>query len=231
MKYVNITDLDSAVDLFNESTKNFNGEPYRVIELKNNQLVMSNVPASIYNNQASKKYCPPKPKKRDKSEQIIPFLHEAFNFFHNNSPHIIEKHADGKLFHYNHCFDNSMAVYYCLQNLVTSSDLPISEPISICIGYISRPIKHGTAAGSAVLNIPNLIVHDWHLWNKVNGFIIDLSIRKQGNPHCLQTEKLQWIQAQDHVFKKTPKNLTYHGVDFSDPTKFHEYSEEIFGIS
>lgn len=87
----------------------------------------------------------------------------------------------------------------------------------------------GAVLGNAVINVPKMVVHDWHIWNKINKIIIDLSITKQGGVFSLGIKEQKWERAEDHVFKYPPENTTYYGIDFDDDQKFINFTKELFG--
>lgn len=227
MKQKTINNHNEAVEYFNLVSKDlFSSTPYRSI---NSQLgVISNVPQQIYDHSESKVYSPPEVETKFNNKHLIDFLHSGFDFFHHNFPDIIEKFADGKVFHYNQCHDNSVAAYHILLNLSQNNDLPLSTPIFICLGYISRIICAGTLVGEAVVTYDGLIVHDWHVWNKFNNFIIDLSISKNGGLLSLGNPQNKWQNASDHVFKYPPKNTAYTGIDFESYPDYSNFSNMIF---
>lgn len=219
---------NEAVDSFNLVASNlFNGIPYRTIPSQSG--VISNVPQQVYDHSETKAYAPPKVKNSSNNEHLLDFLHSGFDFFHHNFPDMIEKFPDGKVFHYNHCHDNSVAAYHILLNLLQNNDLPQDAPICICMGYISRTIPPGTLIGESMLAYEGLVVHDWHVWNKFNNFIIDLSMSKNGGLLALGSNQDKWQKASDHIFKYPPKNTAYAGIDFESYADYTNFSNLVFG--
>ncbi|MCI5162816.1 MAG: hypothetical protein D3917_12535 [Candidatus Electrothrix sp. AX5] len=229
MKYTEISDIHRAADFFNECARSINtSTPYRVIESEEDRNIITNVPPAIYNDTDLRKYLPPDEELSSNSNNFVSFLHQGFDFFHNNDPEAHLKYEDGKIFHYNKCYDNSLAAYFCLLNLSKNNNLPITGPICICLGFLSREVSLGAGLSNAVINVPNMIVHDWHVWNKINSIIIDLSIIKHGGVFSLGTKELKWGKAEDHVFKYPPENTVYYGIDFDDDPKFTNYIKKLF---
>jgi hypothetical protein len=230
MKYLKINNKFEATDYFNEMSKKIGiNTVYRSIESSEHMNVITNVPTEIYRNPAIKVYSPPNTHDHNNNNHFISFLQNSFNFLHHNHPEIHLKHEDGKAFHCNHCYDNSQVVYFTLLNLSANNNLPVTSPICICYGYISKQVLPGTMVGNAVVNMENLVVHDWHFWNKINNFIIDLSVTKSGGIYGLDTKQIKWEKAEDHVFKYPPENTTYYGIDFSDHQEFMRFTNELFG--
>lgn len=230
MNYIEISDIHLVADFFNKYGKSINTTtPYRVVESEEGQNTITNVPTAIYNNPGLRKYTPPNGELSSNNKHFISFLHQGFDFFHRNHPEAHLRYEDGKIFHYNKCYDNSLGGYFCLLNLATNNNLPITDPICICFGFLSRKVLPGATLGNAVINVPNMIVHDWHVWNKINRIIIDLSITKNGGVFALGAKEQKWERAEDHVFKHPPENTTYYGIDFDDDQKIITFTKELFG--
>ena len=228
-KYYEITDAFGAAEYFTELSKQQNmNSVYRVMESIKEYCIISNVPHEIYTHPKLKKYTPPKSHNTGNNEYFISFLHDAFNFFHHNYPDAHLRYDDGKLFHYNNCYDNAMGVYFCLQNIAANNGMPLKSPICISLGYISNLLTKGGLIGNAVVKTEGLIVHDWHIWNMVNNFIIDLSIQKNGGIHDISITEIQWQRAENHVFKYPPANINYAGINFSDHEQFINLIKDIF---
>lgn len=231
MNYLKINDKFSAVEFFNELSHKMDYDTtYRILDSPDNQSVITNVPPEIYDSTALINYAPPTSEETGNSQYFIDFLHEGFNFFHHNFPDARLKFEDGKLFHYNDCYENSLGVYFCLQNIGKNNNIPITSPICICFGYIAKLLSPGGVIGNAVINVNGLVVHDWHVWNMINNFVIDLSITKNGGVYALSTTQLRWKQAEDHVFKNPPENISYHGIPFTDDQEFTSFTKNIFDI-
>jgi hypothetical protein len=219
MKYFYIEDKHQAVEYFNEVLNSLNlGGSYRVIESEESQNIISNVPPEIYANSKLAEYTPPSSNNIGNNNKFISFLHDGFNFFHNNHPDAHLRYEDGKLFHHNNCYDNSVAVYFCLLNLSKS----------ICVGYVSKSLQPGGLLGNAVINMKNLVVHDWHIWNMVNDFIIDLSISNTGGVYGLSAKNIIWDKSENYVFKYPPSNISYRGINFTSLEKFKKFTMELF---
>jgi len=229
MEYTTINNQNEAVEHINIiSKKSFNSTPYRTVISKSGSYITTNVPQQIYDHHELKEYFPPKKENKFNNNQYIGYLQASFDFFHHNFPDMHEKYEDGKVFHYNQCYDNSSAVYHILINLSQNNDLPVVAPICICIGYISRIVEPGALIGNAVVNFEGLIVHDWHVWNKINNFIIDLSILKSEGFFAPETKQIKWDNATDHVFKHSPKYTKYSGIDFDNYLNFVNFATTLF---
>jgi len=229
MKYLYIENYHQAVEYFNEALRSLNLDSvYRAIDSEEGHSVISNVPHEIYANPALSEYIPPSSNDVGNNNNLISFLQQGFNFFHKNHPDAHLRYEDGKLFHHNKCYDNSMAVYFCLQNLSINNNMPITSPISICVGYVSKRLQPGGVLGNAVIKMDDLIVHDWHIWNMVNDFIIDLSISNTGGVYNLSTKNIIWEKSENYIFKYPPLNIRYRGISFTDIEKFKEFAIELF---
>lgn len=123
MKHIEISDIHMAADFFNEYSKRINTTtPYRVVDSKDGQNTISNVPHDIYNNPCLRKYSPPQEKLLGSNSHFISFLHQGFDFFNSNHPEAHLRYEDGKIFHYNKCYDNSLGGYFCLLNLAANNN-------------------------------------------------------------------------------------------------------------
>lgn len=229
MSYIKINDKYEAVRHFNEHVKTINNyTKYRVLEYGDDSNIVTNVPLELYENPQLTKYSPPPVELPNNNKNFIKFLQDGFNFFHNNHPDMQELFDDGKMFHHNECYHNSLGVKFSLLNLAENNGLSVTDPICISLGYISKSVVPGGVVGNALVNMEGLTVHDWHIWNKINNFIVDLSVTKSGGIFELGTTVIEWEKAEDHVFKYPPENTTYYGVDFVDSQEFNQSVEALF---
>lgn len=228
MKYFEITNNIDAAVLFNDVSGHIkNNTKYRA-QSSDTFNIVTNVPEQIYSHSGLQKYSAPSTINNYNDEHFIAFLQKYFDYAHHNNPH--SKHTDGKMFHYNHCYENSLGAYFSLLSLTANNDLPTSNPAKICFGYKARQIAPGALIGNAVITSKDLVVHDWHIWNKINNFIIDLSVTKNGGISDLaaNTQQRTWGKAEDHVFNNPPQNATYYGIDFEDHTEFASFTDDLF---
>jgi len=229
MEYKQINNTKEAVDYFNIETENINtNNRYYILESKTGENIISNVPSEIYTDSRLIKYAESKNIHTGNSEKFINFLCESFDYVHNNVTDEQKECEDGKVFHYNECYNNSLAAYFFLHNLSLNNNIPVSSPICICIGYMTNMVKRGGLVGEAVILMEDLIVHDWHVWNMINDFVIDLSTINTGGIFPLGTKYRQWERAKDHVFKSTPSNISYSGIPFQDHENFNSFVRKVF---
>ena len=232
MKYKKITNSKDAVDYFNLETENINTTNiYYILESEHGEKIISNVPSAIYADQRLSSYTESNKIHTGNSEKFIDFLCECFDYAHSSLTNEQAEQEDGKVFHYNECYNNSLAAYFFLHNLSLNNNIPVSAPICICIGYMTNRVKQGGLIGEAVVLMEDLIVHDWHVWNMINGFIIDLSTINTGGIFPLGTKYRQWERAKDHVFKSTPSNISYSGIPFHDHEDFNLFVRKVFDIA
>ena len=228
MQLIKITDKHVAIKHFNRlSNHHISGSPYRIIDSTKNISIISNVPPELYTNPKVTKYITPKAKSRTNNGTFIKFLHEYFNYAHNNDPEAYLHHQDGKMFHYNQCIDNALSVSFLLKELSENNGLPITSPICSCFGYIEKKLVPGGVIGNAVICMNNLTVHDWHAWNMVNDFLIDVSITKNGGIQNSPAKEIKWTAAEDHIFKYHPENIVYNGKSFSVREEFIKFTKKL----
>lgn len=224
----NITDkLDAENHLNKWVENNYNTTKYRLVPSKSDLIVLSNVPDSIYSDDRLGKYSPPESKNRYNNDHFINFLFQSFNFAHENAPELCNGYEDGKVFHLNQCYDNSLAAYNLLYSLTVLNDLPVCFNNCICFGYVSKKILPGALIGDAVINIDGLVFRDWHVWNKINDFIIDISLHKNAGMFPLDTQNVMWERAENHIFKTPPEAVKYYGIDFEEHTQPTSFTRDI----
>jgi hypothetical protein len=229
MNLINITNKLDVQNHLNEWVEsNCNTTRYRIVPSKSDLVIISNVPDSIYNDSRLKKYSPPNSNNRYNDEHFINFLCQSLNFAHENAPELCNGYEDGKVFHLNQCYDNSLAAYNILYSLTVLNDLPVSSNNCICFGYVSKHILPGALLGNAVINLDGLVMHDWHVWNKINDFIVDISLHKNAGVFPLGTQNVMWEKAENHIFKTTPEAIDYYGIEFEDHTQFINFAHDIF---
>jgi hypothetical protein len=228
MKKFNITNETDALNCFNGWVEeNYKTTKYRIISSDSKSLTVSNVPDLIYKEQRVKKYLPQTGDSRYDNDHFINFLHGSFDYAHHNFPELSNGYEDRKVFHLNQCYDNAIAVYNILHSLTQLNDLPVSSPNSICFGFVTRKILPGALIGNAIFNIQEFTVHDWHCWNKINDFLIDISLYKNGGIFPFGSHKNVWEKAENHIFKTHPETIEYFGIDFIDHTQFISLVNEI----
>jgi hypothetical protein len=231
MNYKKINNKYDAVKYINEQTASINNyTKYRALNSDEDSKVITNVPFDVYDNPKLTKYSPPQTESQDNDSYFINFLQDGLDFYHNNHPDMKAYYDDGKVFHYNECYNNSLGVNACLLNLSEYNDLPATSPICLAFGFISRISMPGAVIGNALVNMEGLVLHDWHIWNKINNFIVDVSVTKSGGIFNLDTDTktIEWKKAKDHIFKHPPENIKYSGIDFTDSKEFIEYVKTIF---
>jgi hypothetical protein len=86
----------------------------------------------------------------------------------------------------------------------------------------------GTVIGDIVVQNNLLYVHDWHVWNYIDNFLIDLSIFKYGNLIRLDSDIRSWGKASDHVFVHPPPGAEYFGNAYDDMKTFETRIFEYF---
>ncbi|TYT75680.1 hypothetical protein [Desulfobotulus mexicanus] len=136
--------------------------------------------------------------------------------------------SNGYLFQLNECHSNSEHLFNILKYLQKQKLVSKKDKVEIVFGYISMLIPFGTLVGNVMVECEHVILHEWHVWNYMNGCLIDLSLFHQGLSIDINAQISSWGKAQDHVFIMPPPNVAYLGRAFSDIHKFNSKVKKHF---
>ena len=221
-----ITDINQVVEYLNNNVNWIeNQSKYRILESDSSIKAITNVPVIMYEDLSYKKYSSPIEQNSSNNSEFIRLLQEAFDYFHN-----FLSTENEKLFRYNHCYENALAVFKSFENPGFKEKILVTSPEKICFGYISKKIKQRSLLNDLVIDIEDLVIHDWHVWNKINDFLIDLSIQKDVDFPIYDQSQLEWKEAQDHIFKDPPENIEYFGKDFVSVEEFQSLIKEVLNL-
>ncbi|MGV8059806.1 MAG: hypothetical protein AB2L12_17570 [Smithellaceae bacterium] len=190
---------------------------YYLLQNDSNAPIISNVPKNMYKNENLKKY-------------IVPAKVGTLNHFISDLQSYIDAvhYENGECFRLNGCSHNSKGVFYLVQNLSRIGAIkpkPINE---IVLGYKVGKMPGGTVIGGIVVQKELLYVHDWHVWNYIDHFLIDLSLFQRGNHLGLHSNIQSWGRAKDHVFVYPSPGSEYFGNAYSDLKSFENKISEYF---
>jgi hypothetical protein len=213
--------ISSANDLIkelkqNHATQNINGSEYYYFK-ENNNIIISNVPKKLYEKKL-KKYNKP----NNVDTEFIKLLKQNFDLFHN--------HSQTESFQLNKCFENSVNVFEFLKQLDNDDNFNIFSPVKIVYGYFSREIPLNTIINDKIIT-QKFIIHDWHVWNYINNFLIDVSLLKNGTFLGVEVDTpISWGKTDDHVFVSCPNGVEYYGIDFDNRHNFIDDFRGAFNV-
>ena len=195
-----------------------NGNKYRHHTDYNDRIIISNVPSNLYLKKLTR-YIPPV-KIENKNKKIARFLINEINNLQKTEKYYSSRSPDGKIFQNNQCYFNSGDFFLHLWEKNIGKHFKVSSPVKMAYGYISRTLPKGISIDNKVIEIDNVVLHDWHVWNYYNNFLVDITIFKNGNIIPFKNEHLLWGKAEDHVFIKPPNGIDYYGIEFGDIFEF-----------
>jgi hypothetical protein len=210
------SDVSEIVDSLNccAGKRDVQGPRYYLLSLKNNPPRISNVPPLIYEKETTKKYSAPK-----MSAKIIRFiehLQKNIDIVQNGDPFEPGTNEKEDAFTLNDCYKNSKRLFQLVKHLYKIKIIPKKYKVKIVLGYIVSRIPLGTNIGNIVVENDLLFLHDWHIWNYINNFLIDLSLFKDGNLIAPNRSITSWGDAKSHVFITPPNGIEYFGKFYTD---------------
>ena len=178
------------------------------------KVIISTVPRKLYELNL-KKYNPPA-KLKNREVKLISDLQFNIDIAQNDS-NLKSEHPDGKPFQLNECFENSKGLFFIANLLKKRNIIKPQKSIKVILGYIETGIHFGSQFGHCVIEMDNLFLHDWHVWNYIDGKLIDITVLKNGGVfnQDLKTAP-KWGKAKDHVFVYPPKNVQYWGKSYKN---------------
>jgi len=188
--------------------ENIQGSKYYIFKENANELILSNIPQDFYKKEL-KKYSEINGQNCD-NEEFIKLIKYNIDYF--------QEHAGPDKLKLFKCFENSTIIFDSL-GLLDKKENNINSEVKIVYGFISRKIPIGTSFNNEVLLREGLIIHDWHVWNYINNFIIDVTLLKNGSIIGID-ENITWGKADDHVFLNAPNNTDYFGIEFNNYDEF-----------
>lgn len=222
-KLVGISELPQVCAAFNDFGQDLgvSGPEYYEFTTSRGDSVISNIPNHFYERKDITKYCG-SIKSTNNHKSLIVCLKQNVDLFQNApGPKTVDS-PDGKAFQLNRCYMNGRGAFILFTHLRNQGHIKLKNPIKVAFGYVENKLPFGTKIGNKVIESNNIIIHDWHVWNLVEGFLVDLTIFRNGGllpPHDTING---WGTAADHIFKTKPKNLNYYGIEFEDLDEFAE---------
>lgn len=198
--------MKKILDLLNNNPANATYYIYN-----SDKLIFSNVPQIYYNN-SYKRYNPPQ--NNDEINLVSESLKKIINNYHSN---INE-------FKLNNCFENSKILFEHLKKTYNNK----FDSIKIVYGFIKREVSKETDINGESIS-KNIIVHDWHVWNYINNFLVDITLPNYGLTINID-EELEWGDAQKHCFIIPPLKTEYFGLEFDDYNKFEQNFRDTFQV-
>jgi hypothetical protein len=199
-----------------------NKTPYYLLPDHSDTHTISNVPPCIYEKEALNKYVAPL--NESISHQFVVGLQNCIDMVQDE----FNKSNRCEYFQLNQCFFNSRELFGFVNHLSKIGAIKPNPNIKIVLGYKASKIPCGTVIGDVVIQNNLLYLHDWHVWNYLDNFLIDLSIFKYGNLIRLDSDIHSWGKANDHVFIHPPHGAEYFGNAYDDMKIFDTLISKYF---
>jgi len=215
--------LTSAIDILNAyneclGLENIDTQTSYILKDSEEGLVISNVPHELYEK---------KLKKYNGTDYLNAVNEKIANLIKKNIDYF-QKSNGQNVFNLNKCFENSTIIFDSLK-LINESENGIHEGVKIAYGFVSRKIPINTDFNNKIISRDNIFIHDWHVWNYINNFIVDVTLLKNG-PVIEIHKKVEWGAADDHVFLTTPENTNYYGIEFENYDEFVKDFRKTFKV-
>lgn len=209
-----ISDPEEIVSVMNQLIAGTQTK-YYVLESNTSNPIISNVPNELYNNKTVIRYKKPKLSKFDLNK--IQIIKESLDFVHEKG---------FVSFDICQCYNNSQLVYSYLKDVHNRTGFENDDPIKIVFGIYSHSLVREEIADGLIIENNLLKVHDWHLWNYYNKWLIDVTIFK----NYYSTEKIpeNWGCANEHIFVDPLEYDEYHGIGFDSIEKCNTYLKKFF---
>jgi hypothetical protein len=214
-------DIVAALNLC-AKVKVANETPYYLLPNNSDTYTISNVPPNIYEKEDIKKYVTPS--KESSFPHFIAGLQNCIDMVQEE----FNKTNGGEYFKLNQCFFNSRELFWFVKYLSTIGAIKPNPNIKIVLGYKTSKIPGGTVIGDVVVQNNLLYLHDWHVWNYLENFLIDISVFKNGNLVGLNSDIQSWGKAKEHVFVHAPPGGEYFGNAYDDMNAFEMIISEYF---
>lgn len=217
MNYKAISTAEELIEELKIVQKNQKIKTFDYYLSEEDDNIITNVPKKLYRKEL-KKYIPP----LEIDNNFVNLLKQNINLFHD--------YPETESFQLNRCFENSENIFEFLKQLDNNQNFNIICPVKIVYGYFSRKTPLNTVINGKVL-IKEFILHDWHVWNYINKFIIDVSLLKTGTFLNINSNTpTSWKNADDHVFVKNSDNIEYYGAEFDNRRDFVNDFRKTFDI-
>ncbi len=204
----------SIEEVLNYFQKNApNGKNYYLL----GSNVISNLPKTFYDQKGVIEYQPPS---LVSDGNIILFSSIKQNLDLLNAENLVPN------FQLNKCFENSSMAFHYLSQLNGEKDFGVTSQVKIVFGVYSHSIPLSQTQDGTVLNNQEIKIHDWHVWNYINGLLIDTTVIK--NSDKITYFPTGWGAAEDHIFIHPNVGDVYNGIEFDDYNKFEEYFKQLF---
>lgn len=218
--YVLVNSPEEILKIFNRSQDKVvtNGLPYYLFK-NDNQDIITNVPASVYKKDLKLYNIPAI---TNKTEDFINILKQNIDYFQN--------HPETENFQLNSCYNNSEIIFEFLSQLNNNKEYNIFSSIKLVYGYFSRKLPFESCIDNYIIGCDNILLHDWHVWNYINNFLIDVSLFSKGTFIGINDEITDWGIADDHVFFNTPVGIDYFGIEHENKNSFVEDFRKTFNV-
>lgn len=225
--FTSLSQPEDVVDALNKyiTIRKISSTKYYLKLKGSKENIISNVPEKICTDLKINKFSLSKINR--KTKLLIYNLQDNIDIFHRSHAGNL---SSGDVFRLNECHHNSTAIFHLCTHLKNIEILKKNCPIQIVLGYVSRKIPFGTQFEDTIIESSLICIHDWHVWNYVNGSLVDVTLFANGNLLPVDCELMYWGESRSHVFIYPPEGIEYYGMAFDDLKQFNESFERTIGF-
>ncbi|MFA5923833.1 MAG: hypothetical protein WC856_21490 [Methylococcaceae bacterium] len=227
-----VTKVEDLLVEINENVKNLGVSDeckYKLKSSNNDEIIITNVPMYLQQNHRLQGY-DPSDFVRDDVERYIAFLHGTLDFVQDTFSEYDSSGIEIKPFRLNQCTHNSTGVYHTCMQLENQGNVKFIKSPNIVLGCIRRHVPALSQFNNLLINMENIYIEDWHVWNYVDGMLVDATLFINNETELRFSPCNNWGKASDHVFYNVPKYLEYKGIPYENIEDFNHDINDIFKL-